>query len=129
LFAVLFLAGCSYVNVPLNDGTVVLENRAKNHTLAETFTQIQPPGLPTPNIAPSTQPEIYPTASTSVAQAVSRSDKDGYFVGLAVSGGGLRSANFAAACMFQLERIGIAAESRLHLIGQRRFADGLLLTA
>jgi predicted acylesterase/phospholipase RssA len=32
---------------------------------------------------------------------------DGYFVGLAISGGGSRSANFAAACMFQLQRIGL----------------------
>ena len=39
--------------------------------------------------------------------AANVSDKDGYFVGLAISGGGLRSANFAAACMFQLERIGM----------------------
>jgi predicted acylesterase/phospholipase RssA len=104
---VLALVGCSYVNVPLNDNSVLLENRVKNHTLCETFTQVQPPGLATPNIRATTQPEIYPTPSTSVAQAVSRSDKDGYFVGLAISGGGLRSANFAAACMFQLERIGL----------------------
>jgi predicted acylesterase/phospholipase RssA len=34
-------------------------------------------------------------------------DADGCFVGLALSGGGSRSANFAAACMFQLERFGL----------------------
>ena len=34
-------------------------------------------------------------------------DADGYFVGLAISGGGSRSAVFGAACMFELERIGI----------------------
>ena len=32
---------------------------------------------------------------------------DGYFVGMSLSGGGSRSANFSAACMFQLERLGI----------------------
>lgn len=34
-------------------------------------------------------------------------DRDGYFVGLALSGGGSRSANFAAACMFELQSMGI----------------------
>lgn len=32
---------------------------------------------------------------------------DGFFVGLALSGGGSRSANFAAACMFELQQLGI----------------------
>src|SRR5439155_11665117 len=32
---------------------------------------------------------------------------DGFFVGLAISGGGSRSANFAAACMFHLQRLGL----------------------
>jgi predicted acylesterase/phospholipase RssA len=105
--ASLLLAGCSYVNVPLNDGSVLLENRVTNHTLAETFTQVQPPGLPTLNRIPTSQPEIYPTTSTVKAEGPGITDKDGYFVGLAISGGGLRSSNFAAACMFQLERIGL----------------------
>src|SRR5579872_3452729 len=35
------------------------------------------------------------------------SSNNGYFVGLAISGGGSRSSNFAAACMFQLQRIGL----------------------
>jgi predicted acylesterase/phospholipase RssA len=34
-------------------------------------------------------------------------DADGWFVGLAISGGGLRSANFAAACMFELQKLGL----------------------
>ena len=55
----------------------------------------------------STQPLISPTTSRSLAKAADFSDTDGYFVGLAISGGGLRSANFGAACMFQLERIGL----------------------
>jgi predicted acylesterase/phospholipase RssA len=105
--AVCCITGCSYVNVPLNDNRLLLEDRVKNDTRCETFAQVQPTGLAMPNMPPSTQPLIYPTPSTSVAQAAEHTDKDGCFVGLAISGGGLRSANFAAACMFQLERIGL----------------------
>src|SRR6185436_2664141 len=32
---------------------------------------------------------------------------DGNFVGIGISGGGSRSANFAAACMFHLQRLGL----------------------
>ncbi|HEY7115226.1 MAG TPA: patatin-like phospholipase family protein [Tepidisphaeraceae bacterium] len=32
---------------------------------------------------------------------------DGYFVGIAISGGGSRSANFSAAVMFELQRLGL----------------------
>ena len=99
--------GCSYVNTPLNDGHVLLEKRTQNHTLAETFAQVQSTGPMTSSAASTTQRAITPTASAAVAQSGGPNDKDGYFVGLAISGGGLRSANFAAACMFQLERIGM----------------------
>ena len=34
-------------------------------------------------------------------------DKDGCFVGLAISGGGLRAANFSAGCMFEMQRLGL----------------------
>src|SRR3712207_8789842 len=34
-------------------------------------------------------------------------DADGIFFGVALSGGGSRSANFAAACMFELEQLGL----------------------
>jgi predicted acylesterase/phospholipase RssA len=71
------LAGCSNGNAPLNDPHVRLENRKQNQTRSAIFTQ-KPPA-----------------------------DNDGYFVGLSLSGGGSRSANFSAACMFQLERLGI----------------------
>jgi predicted acylesterase/phospholipase RssA len=101
LALVFVFAGCSYINVPLNNANVLLENRVRNHTPSETFSDVQPTGNPA-----ATQAVIFPTASTQVALA-NRNDADGYFVGLAISGGGLRSANFAAACMFQLERIGI----------------------
>jgi predicted acylesterase/phospholipase RssA len=41
-----------------------------------------------------------PATSTEAAD-------DGYFVGIGISGGGSRSANFAAACMFHLQRLGL----------------------
>lgn len=91
LCLLLTIAGCTYVNQPLNDDTVPLEHRLLNHTRAATSSQVQPP-TPMPGVtAPTTQ-----TANSH-----------GYFVGLAISGGGLRSANFGAACMFQLQRVGL----------------------
>jgi NTE family protein len=72
-----FFGGCSYENKALNDPHVPLEHRKQNNTRAALFTQ-RPP-----------------------------EDADGYFVGLSLSGGGSRSAAFSAACMFQLERVGI----------------------
>jgi predicted acylesterase/phospholipase RssA len=105
--SLLLLASCSYVNVPLNDNAIPLENRASNHTRSETFAEVQP--LNENDLKPiaTTQPEIYPTTSPVVPHEPIVPDQDGYFVGLAISGGGLRSANFSAACMFQLERIGM----------------------
>lgn len=80
LVASLILAsGCAYVNEPLNNANVPLESRAQNHTRA---TLTDTPKVRAPN-------------------------DDGYFVGLALSGGGSRSANFSAACMFQLQRMQI----------------------
>jgi predicted acylesterase/phospholipase RssA len=110
VFAVAFLllqTACSYVNTQLNPNSVALESRQKNQTLAETYSDLQ--GLDTPDLGPdpTTQPQIFPTTSPSFAEKAAVADKDGYFVGLAISGGGLRSANFAAACMFQMQRIGI----------------------
>jgi predicted acylesterase/phospholipase RssA len=53
--------------------------------------------------------QIRPTADPDRSAAASRpiTDADGTFVGLAISGGGSRSANFAAACMFHLQRLGV----------------------
>lgn len=45
------------------------------------------------------------TRSTTLA--TDSPDADGCFVGITISGGGLRSANFGAACLFQLQRIGL----------------------
>lgn len=78
--ALLLAGGCTNANLPLNRGEVPLAARITNHTRATTH--------------PST-----PDASP-------RRDDD-CFVGLALSGGGSRSANFSAACMFQLERMDL----------------------
>jgi predicted acylesterase/phospholipase RssA len=107
LVLVLCVSGCSYVNVPLNAGTVLPENRVGNYTRAETFSDVAPPQsdqipgyVSDRQIRPTTGATTSPLTSALV-------DNDGYFVGLALSGGGSRAANFSAACMFQLERIGL----------------------
>jgi predicted acylesterase/phospholipase RssA len=73
----LALPGCTYENKFLNDSKVPPDQRKQNDTRAALFTD-RPP-----------------------------QDADGCFVGLSLSGGGSRSAAFSAACMFQLERVGI----------------------
>ncbi len=75
----ILLSGCAYVNVPLNSAKTALEQRVQNHT----------------------------RAAIDPAPERGNPRDDGYFVGLALSGGGSRSANFSAACMFQLQRLGI----------------------
>ena len=76
-----FLSGCTNKNISLNDGRVPLTQRAHNDTRAAT---LLPPAKGNPPVS-----------------------RTGYFVGIAISGGGSRSANFSAACMLQLERIGM----------------------
>jgi predicted acylesterase/phospholipase RssA len=82
LTVALVAGGCTHVNVALNKPDVPLASRVHNDTRA----------------AMSALP---PSKDARPA------DSDGYFVGLALSGGGSRSANFSAACMFQLQRLGI----------------------
>ncbi|HEY1628563.1 MAG TPA: patatin-like phospholipase family protein, partial [Tepidisphaeraceae bacterium] len=77
--AAFFLVGCTHTNVRLNRAQVPLELRVHNTTRA-TLSAVLVPEAP---------------------------NNDGYFVGLALSGGGSRSANFSAACMFELEKLGI----------------------
>jgi predicted acylesterase/phospholipase RssA len=105
--ALILLAGCSYPNEALNDTRVPLEARVRNQTRSATFTAVAPPQGTSPELHDPAGREITPTRSASVAMAASLQDRDGYFVGLALSGGGSRSANFSAACMFQLERLGL----------------------
>jgi predicted acylesterase/phospholipase RssA len=91
--------GCTYKNQPLNALNVELENRVRNHTRAATGAAV----LPTLSTQPANAAVLQPAPANHTTPASS----NGYFVGLALSGGGSRSSNFAAACMFQLERLGI----------------------
>ena len=79
LLIVFGLPGCTHKNVRLNAGNVPLAQRVLNHT----------------------------RASTALEDDKRRVSHSGYFVGIAISGGGSRSANFSAAVMLQLERIGL----------------------
>lgn len=76
--------GCTSVNEPLNPPDTPIGSRKSNRTHAALLRSSDP------------QPAVtQPFAS------------DGYFVGLAISGGGSRSANFSAAVMFELQRLGL----------------------
>jgi hypothetical protein len=86
------VVGCTSVNKPLNRAEVPLAQRTHNATRASVL-RVPKGSLTTPRLdghAPATRPR-----------------DDGYFVGVAISGGGLRSANFSAACMFQLQKLGL----------------------
>jgi predicted acylesterase/phospholipase RssA len=109
LLAVACTGGCSEqltsVNRPLNSNRVAYELRARNHTRAATRV-----GVASPDASGSTR--VRAPAPGDPATSPARADDadtnpDGFFVGLALSGGGSRSANFSAACMFQLERLGL----------------------
>jgi predicted acylesterase/phospholipase RssA len=106
LLVITALAGCSYVNVALNSNTVLPENRQHNHTRSETFTDVTPPQSMQTSGSVSDR-QIRPTTGVSNPLTGELTDSDGYFVGLALSGGGSRASNFSAACMFELERIGM----------------------
>ena len=99
-------AGCTSVNRPLNPLNVPLESRARNHTRATVAADVAPPGSRSPDrVRPD--PDEPPPEAAGDDNALRPADADGYFVGLAISGGGSRSANFAAACMFHLQRLGL----------------------
>jgi predicted acylesterase/phospholipase RssA len=94
---VLAVVSCNpgYVNHPENKLNVSPEARATNQNL-QTESFLMPVLAQTVEDRP--RAKFVPHARLS---------NNGYFVGLAISGGGSRSANFAAACMFQLQRIGL----------------------
>jgi predicted acylesterase/phospholipase RssA len=103
------LPGCSNVNVEKNSATVTPGDRVKNHTRAAVFADVS-----LPQHAASRGVEIDRTVEPrengrppNPNAATLPADTNGVFVGLALSGGGSRSANFAAACMFQLQRTGL----------------------
>lgn len=86
--------GPGYLNKQENDLRISPENRALN-TNSRTESFLLPVLAPALDEHPHAKPVKHQILSTN-----------GYFVGLAISGGGSRSANFAAACMFQLQRLG-----------------------
>jgi predicted acylesterase/phospholipase RssA len=90
-------ASCSptYLNKEKNDLRVPLEERSLNsNPQTESFLE------PVSALSSDEQPRAKAAESRPLSN-------NGYFVGLAISGGGSRSANFAAACMFQLQRLGL----------------------
>ena len=99
LLLIFLLPGCTCVNQQLNSPGVPIEARVLNHTRADIGADVAATlASPlTPGILPSTRP------TTDVSSPLN----DGFFVGLSLSGGGSRSANFAAACMFELQRLGL----------------------
>jgi predicted acylesterase/phospholipase RssA len=107
-FALLLLAagGCRPFNRPLNSLKMPLESRVRNSTRALLGAELTPlDALETQHIRPATRPGEAANNVADVARCPT--DDDGYFVGLAISGGGSRSANFGAASMFQLQRLGM----------------------
>lgn len=84
--------GCTFVNQQLNSLDAPIGQRQLNHTHAAMLQSSDPPSAAITTTAPSTRP--------------SAAD-DGWFVGLAISGGGSRSANFSAGVMFELQRLGL----------------------
>lgn len=79
-------SGCSFKNKALNPNALPLEKWVGNETR-------------------STMAEPQPDAAL-----LRPADNDGIFVGIAISGGGSRSANFSAACFFQLQKLGLLQE-------------------
>lgn len=104
LLAVVLLvaAGCNVtsVNKPLSDEHVPPDARLRNHTRAAL--SAEPPSHRLSNPDAPIQPATKPSAHLPFDPY-----NDGYFVGIAISGGGSRSANFSAACMFKLQRLGL----------------------
>lgn len=101
------VAGCTNANVELNRADLRLEDRRTNQTRAAVFARVRPLGIW--SAAPTTQDvAVLPTSAPVRSPGQSLPfDRDGCFIGLALSGGGSRSANFSAACMFQFERLGL----------------------
>ena len=94
ILSLALLSSCTYVNTRLNPANVATDQRLRNSTLASFA------------LAPATQPAA-PENNLAGPRPTTQPRDDGYFVGLAISGGGLRSANFSAACMFQLQSLGL----------------------
>jgi predicted acylesterase/phospholipase RssA len=95
--------GCTFKNRRLDPSDLPFEARRHNQTRAALAAE--PPAL-----ADQADQRIRPATSPTTAAATASGKyprDDGYFVGIAISGGGSRSANFSAACMFHLQRLGL----------------------
>jgi predicted acylesterase/phospholipase RssA len=100
LLAAVAAGGCTHKNRSLGDRTVGGDVSGVNRTRAALGVPVQP-------LATTTQPIVPGDPSAAHPATPAITDADGVFCGIAISGGGSRSANFAAACMFQLERFGL----------------------
>lgn len=100
LLAAVVVAGCTHKNKPLDHPRVPGGERMVNRTRAMLAAE------PTHRAADADE---LVTASTRPSSAPAARDRvgDGVFFGIAISGGGSRSANFSAACLFELERLGL----------------------
>lgn len=99
------LAGCTYVNVPKNKLSKSVTTWRRNaNDRAEMFTE---QSLLSARRDLDGDENSAPTIATTRPIALRDTERDGYFVGVAISGGGSRSAVFSAACLFQLQRIGL----------------------
>src|SRR5688572_7357494 len=94
----IFSAGaCTHKNKQLDDPRTPVGSRKLNHTRAM---------LAAAPVEPRATTRAVVTPSTTRADSGDRV-KDGVFFGIAISGGGSRSANFSAACLFELQRLGL----------------------
>jgi predicted acylesterase/phospholipase RssA len=116
--------GCTSVNKRLNDPRLPVERRAHNQTRAATGIAVTPAAARDPLRLRAESLRAESTTWEGEGAELAVADRngnhagdaggaagdvhpDGCFVGLALSGGGSRSANFSAACMFQLQRLGV----------------------
>ena len=106
---VMLPGGCTSLNQRLNRADAPANVPAmRNHTQAALAAEPAAlDGVVDDNrVRPATTVTVATAAATPTATPGTASD-DGYFVGIGISGGGSRSANFAAACMFHLQRLGL----------------------
>ncbi len=90
-------SGCTHKNRSLGARATDARGISINQTRAALGVSIEP-------LTATTQSSfVDPTRPAAIGVR----DSDGVFVGIALSGGGSRSANFSAACLFQFQRLGL----------------------
>jgi len=105
LLALLLIAGCTSLNVPLNGADQSADlPPIRNHTRAALAADATPLDIAAAHDDVTVRPT---TTAPRTHLTADLTRDDGYFVGIGISGGGSRSANFAAACMFHLQRLGL----------------------